>query len=64
MFLPSWEMKLAKIGGFWKLAELWILKPNDLLVAQDPFRETEPRNSVGVKKALFVQALSSSNHRC
>ena len=44
-------MKSPKTGCFLKLAEWWILKMNALLVAQDPWRETKPRNSVKAKKA-------------
>ncbi len=57
-------MILPKFGRFRKLAEWWVLKLKDLLVAQDPWREKEPRNSSKVKKASFGGELASSNHRC
>ncbi len=57
-------MKMPKFGCFSKLAEWRILKPNKLLLAQDPWRETGPRNSVKVKKTSFGRALPSSDYGC
>ena len=55
-------MKVNTIRCFLKLAERPILKTNDLLVAQDIWREAESRNIVKVKKASLGWALSSPSY--